>query len=155
MKSEEQQLIEKLRRIEALFSRPGTEGEREAAARARDRILEKLRETTPLHRGRPEPPRRPAEEVSVEHRFSLTDPWSQRLLLALLRHHGIAPYRRRGQHRNTITARAPRSFIDEVLWPQFREFERELREYFDQSTDRIIEQALGASAAAKGKARAR
>jgi len=157
----EQQLIEKLRRIEALFSRPGTEGERVAAARARDRILEKLRQTAPRRaapgeplRRRPEEPlRRPPEEPLVEHRFSLTDPWSRRLLLALLRHHDIAPYRRRGQHRNTITARAPKSFIDEVLWPQFREFERELREYFDQSADRIIAAALSATPPGKGKPR--
>lgn len=142
MATDERQLIEKLRRIEALFSRPGTEGERDAAARARDRILERLRDCAPPETFSRESTTR---EPAVEYRFSLADPWSQRLLYALLRHHGIAPYRRRGQRRNIITARVPRSFVDEVLWPQFREFERELRDYFDQCTQRIIDQALRAS----------
>jgi hypothetical protein len=150
---DEQQLIEKLRRIEALFSRPGTDGERDAAARARDRILERLRDIAP-HRG---PSRQSApREPEVEYRFSLADPWSQRLLYALLRHHGIAPYRRRGQRRHIVTVRATRTFIDDVLWPQFREFERELRDYFDECTDRIIDEALGAAPATqKTRSRAR
>jgi len=132
--SEEGQLIEKLRRIEALFARPGTDGERDAAARARDRLLQRL--------GRSAPRVEVAEDPAVEYRFSLTDPWSQRLLHALLRHHGFATYRRRGQRRNTIRAKVPKRFVDEVLWPQFCEFERELREYFEGCTQRIIEQAL-------------
>ena len=147
MTTDEQRLIEKLRRIEALFSRPGTDGERDAAAHARDRILKQLDESTlrtPVY-----------EDPPIEYRFSLADPWSQRLLLALLRHHGIVPYRRRGQRRNVITARVSRRFVDEVVWPQFREFERELREYFDQCTDRIIDEALssatGERAAASGE----
>lgn len=149
--SDEQNLIEKLRRIEALFSRPGTDGERDAAARARDRILQKLRESAPHAAAREDPTMDPA----VEYRFSLSDPWSQRLLLALLRHHGISPYRRRGQRRTTITARVSRRFVDDVLWPQFRGFERELREYFDRSTDRIIEQALRTAPAAPRASRGR
>ncbi|MFN2425464.1 MAG: hypothetical protein ABR587_03345 [Candidatus Binatia bacterium] len=148
MTSDERNLIEKLRRIEALFSRPGTEGERDAASRARDRILERLRQTTPHASNHTSAP----EEPAIEYRFSLADPWSQRLLHALLRHHGIATYRRRGQRRNTITARVTRRFVDEVLWPQFREFERELREYFDRCTERIIAQALGAATNARGSA---
>jgi len=142
---DEQDLIEKLRRIEALYSRPGTAGERDAAARARDRILARLREASPKIRT----PREAAAEPAVEYRFSLADPWSQRLLHALLRHHGIVPYRRRGQRRTSITARVPRRFVDDVLWPEFREFERELRDYFDDCTERIIEQALRASAGAR------
>jgi hypothetical protein len=143
--TDEQHLIEKLRRIEALFARPGTDGERIAAGRARDRILQRLRET----------PAKPAaqEEILIEFRFSLADPWSQRLLNALLRHHGVSPYRRRGQRRNVITARMSRRFVDEVLWPQFREFERELRDYFDSSTERIIDQALASSPVSAKKSR--
>lgn len=149
---DEKDLIEKLRRIEALYSRPGTEGEREAAARARDRILSELRKSSTSRTGMPPKtgvPPRPAPDPEVEYRFTLADPWSQRLLLALLRHHGVVPYRRPGQRRTTIRARVSRRFVDDVLWPEFREFERELREYFDRCTDRIIEQALRASSGEK------
>lgn len=134
MTQEERLLIEKLRRIEALFARPGTEGERDAAARARDRILERLGKAAPRTMAPEDPP--------VEFRFSLNDPWSRRLLYALLQHHGYETFRRRGQRRSTIRAYVPKRFVHEVLWPQFREFERELREYFDGCTQRIIEQAL-------------
>lgn len=147
MRSEEEQLIEKLRRIEALFARPGTDGERVAAERARDRILERLQSTLGTR------PQAAPRETLVEFRFSLADPWSRRLLHALLHHHGFAPYRRAGQRRTTIRARVPRRFVDEVLWPQFREFERELRDYFDRCTDRIIEQALAAGSASPGARR--
>ena len=39
---EEQQLIARLRKIEALFARPGTEGERRAAEHASHRIRARL-----------------------------------------------------------------------------------------------------------------
>lgn len=134
MNNAEQQLIEKLRRIEALFARPGTAGEREAAARARERILQRL--------GDAHPSRTAPEEPLVEYRFSLADPWSRRLLHALLARHGIKVYRRRGQRSSTVLARVSRRFVDEQLWPEFCAFERELRRYLDECTDRIIERAL-------------
>jgi len=59
---DELRLIEKLRRIQALYSGATTKGERLAAERARERILERLR----LH-----------EKVAppIEYRFSLPDMW--------------------------------------------------------------------------------
>ena len=42
--TEEEKLIEKLKRIEALFARPATEGERIAAANALERIKTRLKE---------------------------------------------------------------------------------------------------------------
>ena len=72
MQDAEQQLIAKLRKIEALFSRPGTEGERQAAETASARIrarLHTLEKTEPI----------------VEYRFSLADAWSRSLFIAVLR----------------------------------------------------------------------
>jgi hypothetical protein len=43
MRDDEQQLIAKLRKIEALFSRPGTEGERQAAETASAKVRARLR----------------------------------------------------------------------------------------------------------------
>jgi len=42
--SAEEQLVEKLRRIEALFARAGSDGEKVAAQRARQRIQARLKE---------------------------------------------------------------------------------------------------------------
>lgn len=121
--------MEKLRRIEALHARPGSEGERQAAERARERIKDRLRQLE-------------AEEPPIEFRFSLADQWSRHLFVALLRRYGIQPYRYRGQRRTTVMARLNRAFVNETLWPEFQELQSTLAGYFDALTDRVIEQAL-------------
>jgi len=125
----EAQLVEKLRRIEALFARAGSEGERVAAERARERIRARLEELS-------------GEEPPIEFRFSLSDQWSRHLFVALMRRYGIHPYRYRGQRRTTVMARLSRSFVNETLWPEFLELQSTLSAYFDALTDRVIEQAL-------------
>jgi len=53
---DEAALVAKLHKIEALFARPGTDGERVAAGIARDRIRERLRQlevTSPMWRSAP------------------------------------------------------------------------------------------------------
>lgn len=57
---DEHQLIEKPLRIEGLFARPGTAGEKAAAAGAAERIQRRLQELTKL-----DPP--------VEYRFAVPD----------------------------------------------------------------------------------
>jgi hypothetical protein len=129
--TEEQKLIEKLRLIEAVFARPGTEGEKVAAERARERILDRLKQVE-----REDPP--------VEYRFSVHDHWSRQLLRALLRRYGIEPYRYYGQRQTTIMARVSSRFVDETLWPEFQQLQKVLSAYFDEQTKRIIEEALHA-----------
>ncbi|HEX9640426.1 MAG TPA: hypothetical protein VGB13_03860, partial [Candidatus Krumholzibacteria bacterium] len=77
--TEEQRLIEKLRRIETLFSRASSEGERVAAEEASRRLKQRLEAVR-------------TSEL-LEFRFSLPDAWSKALFIALLRRHGITPYR--------------------------------------------------------------
>jgi len=125
----EQQLIAKLQRIEALFARPGSEGEWIAAERARQRIVDRLEQLA-------------AEEPPIEFRFTLSDQWSRHLFVALLRRYGANPYRYRGQRRTTVMARLSRAFVNETLWPEFLELQATLAAYFDALTDRVIEQAL-------------
>lgn len=127
--SREQQLVEKLRRIEALHARPGSEGERLAAERARQRIQQRLQQLE-------------GEEQPIEVRFTLSDQWSRHLFVALLRRYGVQPYRYRGQRRTTVMARLSRTFVDETLWPEFQDLQSSLVAYFDALTDRVIEQAL-------------
>lgn len=129
--SEEERLVEKLRRIEALFARPGTEGERLAAGRARERILTRLREVE-------------KEDPAVEYRFSLSDQWTRRLFIALLRRYGIEPYRYHGQRRTTVMALVSQKFVRETLWPEFEALQSTLADYFDAFTSRVIVEALDA-----------
>jgi hypothetical protein len=125
----EERLIEKLRKIEALFARPTTPGERLAAASARDRIRQRLRE---LERSEP----------AIEYRFSLPDGWSRSLFVALLQRYGLSPYRYRGQRYTTVMVRVTASFVDEVLWPEFQELNGTLQEHLQLVTSRIIRQAI-------------
>ena len=123
--STESQLREKLRKIEALFAGAGTEGERLAAEAALERVRARLAEL-----GRHEKP--------IELQFSVPDTWSRHLFLALCRRYGISPYRYPRQRRSTVVLRAPRGFVEDVLWPEFRELDAELRSYLQEVTLRMI-----------------
>lgn len=126
--TEEQRLIEKIRRIEALFARSDSDGERVAAEEAVRRVQRRLASirSTDL----------------VEFKFSLPDPWAKALFIALLRRHGLAPYRYSGQRRNTVMARATRELVDEQLWPEFQELHKTLHAYLGDVTNRIIAEAV-------------
>lgn len=121
----ETEVREKLRKIEALFARAGTSGERAAAAAAADRIRAKLDQARDA-----QPP--------IEMRFSLTDPWSRQLFVALARRYGLRPFRYRGQRRTSIMLKVPEHFVDEVLWPEFQQLNQVLVDYFSEFTNRII-----------------
>ena len=125
----ENQLREKLRKITALFEGATTPGEREAAAAAMGRIrqaLETAVKTQPL----------------PETKFSLTDQWHRRLFLALCRRYGLKPYRYKGQRYTTVVVRAPRSFVDETLWPEYLALQEALYSYLNEATERIIREEV-------------
>ena len=68
----------------------------------------------------------------------MPDQWSRKLFVALCRRYGLKPYRYRRQRYTTVLVRAPRSFIDQVLWPEFGELNQALRVYLNEVTERII-----------------
>lgn len=127
--ADEDRLIEKLHKIETLFARPATEGERMAAGNALDRIRARLKE---LERSGP----------PIEVRFSLPDTWSRSLLIALLRRYGLTPYRYPGQRRTTVMAKVTDRFVNETLWPEFQQLNATLRGYLDEVTQRVIAEAI-------------
>ncbi len=131
---DEQQLLEKLQRIEALFAGAATEGERGAAAQARDRIRARLRQQQQT-------------EPSIEFSFKLRDRWTHKLLIALLRRYQIRPYPYRGQRYTTVMARVPQRFVSEVLWPEFTELNRTLTLFLNEVTDRVITQGIDSDTA--------
>lgn len=122
---QENDLIEKLRKIERLHAGAATTGERDAAADAMARIKNRLLayERT---------------EKAIEHRFKLNDDWSKKLFIALLRRYGLKPYRYARQRRTTVLVRVPRSFVNETLWPQYLELSNTLQGYLEDITDRLI-----------------
>src|ERR1700733_13704464 len=106
-------LLEKLRKIEALYAGTNGDGEREAARRAAERIRARLAEL----RGREQ------DEVFV---YSLPDPWKRKLFVALCRRYGLTPYREPGQRHSTVCVRAPKTFQKRTLWPEFLALAEEL-----------------------------
>ena len=126
---DESELKAKLRKIEALFAGAGTRGERAAAGAAAQRIKERLKQVADT-----EPP--------TEMQFNLRNPWSHRLFVALCRRYGIRPYRYRRMRYTSVCARAPRSFLDSVLWPEFQELDAALAAHLSDITDRIIREEV-------------
>ena len=122
-------LVEKLRKLEALHAGTKVDGEREAARRAAERIRARLAE---LRGGE-------ADEVLF---YRLDDPWNRKLFVALCRRYGLTPYRERGRRYSTIQVRAPKTFQQKTLWPEFLALSKEVEAHLDELTDRVIREAI-------------
>jgi len=130
--TELEKLLERMRRVEALYSRTDVEGERTAAGNALEGILEQIR-------------RYQDADPAVEYKFKLGDAWSRRLFMALARRYQLEPYRYRGQRHTTVMMRVSRSFVDKTLWPEFQQLSQLLRSHLDEVTDQVIAQGLSSS----------
>ena len=128
MPLEEGILRNRLAKIEELFRRAGTSGERVAAGAAIDRL--KLRLDT--EHGDPE----------IEFKYSLPDVWSLRLFIAVCRKHDVRPYRYPRQRRTTVMVRAPKRFFNAVVWAEFSSLHTELEIYFKETVDQLIAAAM-------------
>lgn len=125
----EDQLRERLRKVEPLYFGATSAGEREAAGAAAERLKARLDEASRL-----DPP--------VEMKFSLPDEWSVQLFIALCRRYGFRPFRYARQRRTTIMVRAPRRFFDAVVWQQFSDVHTDLWIHFQQTTEKLIKDAI-------------
>lgn len=131
MKTEDE-LREKLRKIEALYSRGTTAGEKHAASEARKRIIERLNAII-------------KQEKPIEVRISLSDRWSRQLFVALCRRYEISPYRYARQRSTTVMVKLPNSFLNDVLWPEFQALNAALVEYLSSATEKIIREEIHAN----------
>ena len=127
--SEENKLIEKLRKIEALFAGATTYGEMGAAFNAIEKIQKKLLNVQ-------------KKESPVEYKFTLSNDWSKRLFIALLRRYGLKPFRYYRQRHTTVMVKVPVSFVDETLWPEFQELDKTLNSYLESITNRVISECI-------------
>ena len=109
--------------------RPGSTGEKEAARTALERIKARLGELQ-------------GTETLVEYQFSLPDPWSRWLFIALVRRYGIKPYRRVGQRRSTVRIEVAPTFLHEVLQPEFAQLNATLLAHLEAITKRVIAEAI-------------
>ena len=124
----EKELIEKLKKIEALHSGATTEGEREAAGAALERIQARLSSYAGL--------------TKKEYTFRLDNIWHRKLFTALLRRYDIQPYRYSRQRSTTVNAKITERFLAETLWPEYEAMSFAFQQYMNSVTDRILAEAI-------------
>ncbi len=133
--ADDAQIRDKLAKIKALFAGATTPGERQAAQAAIDRLQQRVG-------GEPSSP--PFIDPPTEFRFSLANPWSLRLFLALCRSMGYRPYRYPRMRRTSVCLQIGRKDLDLSLWPEYLEMNKVLTEYLGELADHIIADCINA-----------
>ena len=128
----EDRLREKLRKIEALYAGATTVGEKSAAGAAAERIRRQFETAS-------------KREHAEEFKFSIPDPWSRQLFIALCRRYGVKPFRYARMHRQTVMIRAPTSFVHATLWPEFEDLSQALTAHLHEITRKIIQEEVHGS----------
>jgi tRNA nucleotidyltransferase (CCA-adding enzyme) len=121
------EILEKMRKVEALFQNTNHKGEANAALDALGRLSRQL---TAL----------PEEEL--EFQISLPDPWKRQVFCALARKMGLEPFRRYRQKYSTVMIKCGAKVMNEVLWPQFEQLSQLLSTYLKEATEDIIASAI-------------
>lgn len=103
-------LLDKLAKIQSLIDRTSSEGERQAAELAKQRLYDRLH-TRP-----------------VEYRVTSNSEWEKKLFTAICKKNGFHPYRYARQKYTTTMVRVSKSVMDDVLWPQYTKYTALLRE---------------------------
>jgi len=122
---------DRLAKLEALFSRGATDGERAAAGAALERLQARLDSAGAA-----------AEDPEVELQYSLPDAWAVRLFVALCRKHGVRPYRYPRQRRTTVMVRVRQATFERTIAAEFRALHGELTAYFDETVNHLIANAM-------------
>jgi len=125
---QQEHIREKLEKLEALFARGATEGERVAAGAALDRLNSRL------DKG--------AQEEKIEFQYSLPDVWAVKIFVALCRKHGVHPYRYPRQRRTTVMVNVQKSVFEQTVMAEFEMLHAELVAYFKDTVDHLIADAM-------------
>ncbi|HAW47662.1 MAG TPA: hypothetical protein DCX34_10555 [Roseovarius sp.] len=118
----------KLEKLEALFARGATEGERAAAGAALDRLNNRLGAGM--------------QEEETEFQYSLPDVWAVRIFVALCRKHGVKPYRYPRQRRTTVMVQVQKTTFEQTVMAEFNTLHAELVAYFKDTVDHLIADAM-------------
>ncbi|MFK7983218.1 MAG: hypothetical protein AB8G86_24775 [Saprospiraceae bacterium] len=117
-------LLEKIRKIEALIEGAKTSGEKNAAISAKDRVYKKLLEEKKTQK--------------VEYTLRTSDSWHKKLLVAICRKYGIRPYRYKRQKYTTVMVHVNEQFMEDVLWKEYLEYAKHLELLVEEVTNNII-----------------
>lgn len=119
-------LLSKIQKIEALIASSKSDGERQAAALAKGRLLERRQQD--------------AAAQPIEYRVSLGNHWKKKLFVALCNKHQIGTYRYKGQKYTTVRLRVAKDFVDDVLWPEFQKYADLLENLVQDIVTNLIDQ---------------
>ena len=115
-------LFEKIRKIEALIEGAKTEGEREAALLAKQRVKQRVSE----------------QKLLREFKLTTSDNWHRNLLVALCNKHGIKPYRYKRQKYTTVMVKIDEQFLNNVLWKEYIKYSDMLEELLEDVANDLI-----------------
>jgi len=111
---------EKISKIQALIERASSEGERQAAIFAKERILKRQMQ---------EP---------IEYRLRLRSPWQKQLFLTLCKKYELRAYRYPKQSHNTAMVRAAPALMDELLLPELKKYSDMLQDLIQEVLDTVL-----------------
>jgi hypothetical protein len=109
-------IADKIRKIEALIAGAKSDGERQAAEFAKQRLQEKV------------------IAQPIEYTVRLESPWKKKLFIAICSKHGFQTYRYVRQKYTTTMVRVSKPFMDCVLWPEYHKYASIL----DKLTEEIL-----------------
>jgi hypothetical protein len=110
-------LLDKIQKIQALIDKTSSEGERQAAELARQRLHERLREDS--------------SQRPIEYKVASHSRWEKKLFTAVCKKNGLIPYRYSRQKYTTTMVRVSKSTMDNILWPQYQKYAGILRDMVD------------------------
>jgi len=103
-------LIEKLQKIEALIEGTSSEGEKQAAQLAKERITSQLEKQK--------------EDIEVEFKYTFSSYWKKRLFMCLCQKYGYSTYRYYRQRYTTACIRVSEKFLNETIHPEFLRYSK-------------------------------
>ena len=114
-------LIDKIQKVQALIDRASSEGERQAAELAKQRLQDRVKENP------------------IEYRVTSHSKWEKRLFSTVCKKNGYNPYRYSRQKYTTTMVRVSKSVMDNVLWPEYTKYTALLREMVDEIATDLVD----------------
>ncbi|MDQ7009387.1 MAG: hypothetical protein Q9M94_03800 [Candidatus Gracilibacteria bacterium] len=120
-----QNILDRIKKVEALIDGAKSDGEKNAAIAAKERILKKYPEID-------------IKNNIVEYTIKTADSWHKKLFVAICRKYDIEPYRYYRQRYTTVMIKVNETFLNEILWKEYLQYTDILEELVGGITDELI-----------------
>lgn len=113
-------IADKIRKIEALIAGAKSDGERQAAEFAKQRLQEKI------------------TAQPIEYTVRLHSRWEKKLFVAICNKHGLKTYRYARQKYTTAMIQVAEPFMKSVLWPEYKKYADILHKLTEEISNDLI-----------------